>query len=115
MSDEPEEALVDNAADVKQVKKGGKREKRRRQQDLQDIKKIVSTVEGQRFFMRYFRICRVWQTTWSPDNQIYFNEGKRVIGLTMFNDLRSAAPDMLLNMMTLGEVGLRDEKGLKDE
>jgi hypothetical protein len=96
--------FVKNASDPQQVKAGKKKEKSRHWQDMQDIKAIAETPEGRRFFHRYIsKICKVFKTVYQGDAGIYFNEGKRVVGTTMLLDLRNAAPDALLEILTQGD------------
>lgn len=99
-------ALVRNAADPEQVEKAAKKEKRGREQEVDDIKFILSSAQGRRFYWRLLERCGVYSLSFragQPDQTAYL-EGHRNIGLTFLNDLMTAEPEAYLKMMKEKEI-----------
>lgn len=70
-----------------------KRQKEQRRQELKDVIFILSSSEGRRFFWRYLTFCGVFRTTFTGNNQTFFKEGERNIGLSLFADMNEAVPE----------------------
>lgn len=67
-----------------------------RQQDLLDLQQILSTMNGQRFFRRFFKDAHLFHTTFSSDpNVSAFNEGARNLGLKYLADVTEIAPNTI--------------------
>jgi len=88
-----------NAADESQVKEAKKKEKFGREQELSDVKFILSTEQGRRFFWRYLSICGVFKNSFTGSSETFFNEGKRLIGTTLLTEMVTADPDSYLKMI----------------
>jgi len=73
-------------------------EKQRRDRELNDIKKIVKTADGRRLYWRLLSECGIFKTSLADEHKIFFNEGKRVIGLIFLDDLMKIAPDSFNQM-----------------
>lgn len=73
-------ALVKNAADEKQVKKGADRAKNIRDKELEDIYAIMSTAPGRRFMWRLLSHCGVYSSIWEASAKIHYNAGKQDVG-----------------------------------
>ena len=88
-----------NAADEKQVEAQAKRDENRRKQELIDIKDMLETPAGKRFFRRLMKDGLVFQTTFTGNSQGYFLEGHRNLALKYLHDVVEAAPNMVAELM----------------
>ena len=65
---------------------------------LADLKEILSTKAGKRFFNKYFSDSMIFETTFTGNSETFFKEGMRNVGLRMFDDVMQARPDLLLEL-----------------
>ena len=93
------DSLVKNAADPEQVKKAKEKEETLDDRRLNDIREVLNTVRGRRFYWRYLGICGVYRTSLADQHQIFYNEGMRNIGLQLLADVNEAAPEAYLLML----------------
>jgi hypothetical protein len=93
------QSLVRNAADAQQVEEANQKVESKNDQRLNDIREVLNTRRGRRFFWRYLEICGVYKTSNADQHQIFFNEGMRNIGLQLLADLNEAAPEVYLVML----------------
>lgn len=93
-----------NAADEKIVKDKEQEAKNQRDQELEDIKTLLNTPQGVRFFRRLFDVGCMFQTTFTGNSNSFFKEGHRNFALIFFNDVCEACPHKLIELM------LRKEK-----
>ena len=93
------QSLVRNAADAQQVEDAKQKVESKNDQRLNDIREVLGTRRGRRFFWRYLEICGVYKTSNADQHQIFFNEGMRNIGLQLLADLNEAAPESYLIML----------------
>lgn len=88
---------VKNAADIEQVKEADGKAKRSRKDELDDVRHVLSSPQGRRFFWRYLaildRISAHQSGSWT-----YFNEGERNIVLKMKAELIAASPILFMQM-----------------
>lgn len=91
--------MVHNAADEKQVNESEKDLKNQRDQELEDIKFILKTPAGTRFFRRLMAQGSVFHTTFTGNSHSYFKEGHRNLALIFFNDICEAAPNKVAEIM----------------
>lgn len=91
--------VVKNAADKNQVKEAEGKVKRTRERELNDVRMVLSTLQGRRFVWRYLSECGVFRTSFTGNSQTFFNEGERNIGLKILADVNEAAPEAYLTMM----------------
>jgi len=81
--------LIDTS---KEEKKQDKSE-RRRERELADIRFIIKSVEGRRFYWRLMADAGVFRRSFNGDTVgTMFNEGRRSLGLDILNDLLEAKP-----------------------
>jgi hypothetical protein len=92
-------SLVKNAADPEQVAAAKEKSESLNDRRLNDIREVLNTRRGRRFFWRYLEICGVYKTSNADQHQIFFNEGMRNIGLQLLADLNEAAPEVYLIML----------------
>lgn len=101
--------IDDGLIDASVSKKIAAKNKRLRDRDLGDIRKVLSTPEGRRFFWRILSKCGIFHASWSGDtNQTLVNEGRREIGLIFLDDLMEASPQSFVQLQ-------REAKGLAGE
>ena len=79
--------------------------KAERTQELEDIKTLLKTDAGIRFFKRFFEITSVFSTTFKNSSDLTaFCEGQRNIGLTFFNDICEANPEKIPGLLIRKEI-----------
>lgn len=89
-------ALVRNAADEKQVKRGDRVEARRRERELADLRAVLHTVEGRRFLWTLIEHCGVRESSYSAGargDSTVFNEGIRKVGIYVGDEIEAADAD----------------------
>ena len=94
-----EKALVKNAADPEQVEQARQKVESANDKRLNDVREVLNTRRGRRFFWRYLEICGVFKTSNASEHQIFYNEGMRNIGLQLLADVNEAAPNAYLLML----------------
>ena len=92
-------ALVNNASDQMQIKSAREKEKFGRDLELQDMKFLLSTVQGRRTLWRYLTDCGVYQSSFRTSSEIYYLEGQRSIGLKILVDINDADSEAYIKMM----------------
>ena len=86
--------------DEQKVKQKGTLDNIRRRRELFDTAKVLSTIEGRRFYWRWLQRCGVFRSSFTGNNTTFFNEGERNIGLEMLADVNEADPEKYLLMLT---------------
>ena len=89
-----ERSFVRNAADSEQVEEAEQKVESLNDQKLNDLREVLSTRRGRRFYWRYLEICGIFRTSNADEHQVFFNEGMRNIGLQLLADLNEAAPEV---------------------
>ncbi len=86
-----------NAADPEAVAKQQEQVKAARLLELEDLRQILSTMAGVRFFRRMMAYGRVFSTTvTSADpHMTYFNEGARNLVNRYLADIAAVSPDKI--------------------
>lgn len=93
--------LVRNTADPKQVKAAGRKAKYNRDRVLNDLRVVLSTLEGRRFYWRLMSQCGLQTLSYLPGakpEETAFREGMRNIGLNLFRDLADVNPEIYVTM-----------------
>ena len=70
----------------------------KRQQELNDIRAVLSTREGRRFFWRFIEDGGAFQGSFTGNSQTFYNLGRREYALKYFNDLMEIGLDTLAKM-----------------
>lgn len=96
------QAFVDNAANPKQVEEAKKKEHNLSSQELEDLRVVLSTVEGRRYMLGLLQRCRIYKESFTGNSHTFYNEGKRNIGLKLFGDLHKGALDLYQIMINEG-------------
>ena len=92
--------MAHNAGDEKKVKAKESKIKLERDQELADIKDILETDAGIRFFKRFLRESKMFTTTFTGNSQTFFLEGQRALALRFFADICDAAPARIIDVIT---------------
>lgn len=103
-----DESMVRNAADEKQVKDAQLQEVSGRNQQFDDLKDLMLSPQGQRFFVRYMKICGIHKTSVTSNcetNRTFFLEGQRNIGLQLLSDLLEADPVICADILLKSKEG----------
>jgi len=82
-SDEGEESKRKELEEIKRLER------------LDDLKKILSTPEGVRFFKRFFDEGQMFSTSMTGNSWTFFKEGQRNFVLSFFKDICHAAPEKI--------------------
>lgn len=88
-----------NAASEKQVKKAIQKDKNERDQQLEDVKDILSRPSGVRFFRRLLTDASIFSTTFTGNSYTFFNEGARNLALRYFDDICTATPERVAELV----------------
>lgn len=88
-----------NAANPEHVAKAKREQESERERELNDVRHVMSSKEGRRFFDRYQRLCHVHETSFTGNNTTFFNEGERNIGVRMLADVNEACPELYIQLL----------------
>lgn len=80
-------------ADERKAKLQGERVRDKRDRELEDVRWMLSSREGRRFFWRLISHCHVFETSFTGNNTTFFKEGERNIGIFLLTELNAAAPE----------------------
>jgi len=97
---EKTDPLVKDPTDISQVNKGKSKKRSQRQQEKEDLRKVVSTDYGRRFYWRLLEKCNVLgmsYTSGDPYNTA-FNEGRRLLGNSLLKEVHDFAPESYVTM-----------------
>ena len=94
-------SYVKNAADPKQVKAAEERIKLEELTSKGDLISLLNLPEGKRFIWKLLSRCGIFESSFNHSGSImYFNEGKRQIGLQLLSEITDHYPEAMINMMT---------------
>lgn len=96
--------FVDNAADARQVRLAKKLEKARRERQLKDMHDVAGTEAGKRLLWEIMEECNVFNEITGTIDVVYFEEGRRSVGLKILREMVQAAPEVLTALMSEGMV-----------
>ena len=104
-------ALIGNAGDPEQVRKGKDKVKFLQDRSRADVQFLLSTAQGRRFIWRYLEECGVYRSSvkgvFNP-SEVFFYEGRREIGLKILADVHNADPEAYTRMINEAKT---EEKG----
>lgn len=98
-----------NIADEKSVKERDLDLKFQRKQEMADLRELLSTPAGRRFFWRYLTYTGVYQISFTGSSETFFREGRRDVGLKMLADITEADPDGFILLMQENRKGVENE------
>jgi hypothetical protein len=106
------EGNLNDIASAKAVRAAEKAAKEHLRQQEADVKEILKTEGGRRFFYKYLCRCGVFESNFDRDSHVTaFYEGERKIGLDLFADMNRADPEAFIKMHREAEY----DKELKKE
>lgn len=109
----PEEVDIFNLE--KRNKKLTEAQRRVRQKEIEDVKKILKTPEGRRYFWRLLSKCGMFRTSFTPNSNLTaFNEGKRDIGLDTLIEISEADGSAFAQMQNEHVSALKSKKEARD-
>ena len=79
-------------ANIEEIKR------KEREKEIEDLKKVLSLVEGRRLLWRLMGKAGVFHTSFTGNSTTFFNEGKREIGLLILNEVMNASPGHFTQM-----------------
>lgn len=88
-----------NASDEQIVESLQEDEKNERIKYLQDLKFILNTPQGERFFKKFVELGYIFRTTFTGNSKTFFLEGHRNLALSIFNDICEADPNIVPKLM----------------
>jgi hypothetical protein len=90
---------MDELIDQSKEKEKKKREELRRNRELSDIRKVLSTAEGRRWYWRVMSTAGAFHTPFTGDNNLTnHNCGKQIVGFFLLDELLEATPATLVQM-----------------
>ena len=90
-----------NSSDPKALAEKREQDKVAQLQLLADVKAVLSTPAGMRFFKWLLDKAYVFKTTFTGNSKSYFLEGHRNLGLMIFHLLMKVAPEKLAELAEL--------------
>jgi hypothetical protein len=82
-----------NSADPEQVKRREKNSELRSHRDVSDVRYLLSTPQGRRFFHRLLAECQPFQSPAHPSgSSTYLNIGRMEVGQLIFRAMNQADP-----------------------
>jgi len=89
--DEPQDKpLVSNAASSKQTRAAGKKAKRNAEWEREEIRTILSTRQGRKWFWRKMVAFKIFSQVFSDNPyKTAFNDGLRCAGLDLLHDVNA--------------------------
>lgn len=96
-----EKVMVRNAADPDQVEKAKEKSESLNDQRLNDVREILNSVRGRRFYWELMVKCGIFDTRFAGEssNTTAFNLGERNIGLQLLAAVNEAAPEAYTIML----------------
>lgn len=83
---------MDNAADEKKLKSARTKGQLENEEAIDDLKRIIRTPEGFRFFKKFFREGKLADISMTGNSWTFFNEGHRNFAKMVFSELSEADP-----------------------
>jgi len=89
-----------NAADPQSVARQQEKATLARKQELEDIRAMLETPAGIRFFRRMVREGKVFSTSMTGNSWTYFNEGARNLVNRYLADVTAVAPGKIILLLS---------------
>lgn len=97
--DRGDAALVRNAADEKQVRRGTRLAVRRRERELNDLRAVLALPVGRRVLWRVLTHCRVFASIWDPSSRIHYQAGRQDVGHYLIAEIDEADSEAIFTLM----------------
>jgi len=89
-----------NAGDETEVKSAEDKEELRRLRDEDDMKKLLAEEWGRRLFWRLVGKTGLLRTSMTGNSQTFYLEGRRSIGIELWDEMEIVAPESYVLMVT---------------
>ena len=86
-------------SDKKEVDKASQKIALERRKEIDDIREVLSTLQGRRFLWRVMEKCKVFGSVWEPSAKIHYNAGKQDLGHFLLSEITDADEEKLFLMM----------------
>lgn len=100
---------MSNAGNPEAVKEARLKTSDRRDREIDDLRVVMSTVQGRRVINRIMEFCGMFRTSFTGNSYTFFNEGQRNVGLFLYGELQEV-PDLYLDMIAEAKKRLQEEK-----
>ena len=91
---------VKNASDRLKVKDAKKREKLEADNQVNEMKKVLDTLEGRRVLWRIMEFCGLFENRWVPNSaRVSYDQGQRNVGLYVLAKVQEADVEKYFEMM----------------
>jgi hypothetical protein len=100
-------AVVRNAADPQQVRRGGKHERDVREEQLHAWRTVLALPEGRFLLWTILEQCQVAGSVYAPDVRIYYNAGRQDLGHYVIAEISEAQPNAWLTMQSEHQVRVK--------
>lgn len=91
--------LVRNATDKDQLDDAKFTVEERRRQELNDLRQVLSTIEGRRVMWRLMAHCRAFSSVWDSSAKIHYNAGQQDVGHFLIREVEEADQEAFFQMM----------------
>ena len=102
-----------NASDPKQVKDKADAALRARKQELDDVRYLIKTPAGLRYFRKLLGRGSVFTTTFTGNSRTFFNEGARNLALGILADVSEAAPEAIADLMVRADTEKEEKENAR--
>lgn len=97
--------LVKNAADEEQLKEAKGKVKLNRDTELNDLRFVLSSIQGRRLLWKLLSRCRVFGSIWEASAKIHYNAGMQDLGHYIQAEIAEASQDRYFEMLTEAKEG----------
>lgn len=88
-----------NAGDEVEVKSASERDDLRTMRDADDMRKLLCEEWGRRLFWRLVAKTGLLKTSMTGNSHTFFLEGRRSIGIELWDEMESVAPEAYVKMV----------------
>lgn len=74
-------------------------EKHARQEEREDVKWLMKSRQGRRIAWRLLELTGVFRSSFTGNNETFFREGMRNVGLVLMAQINEACPDQYTTMV----------------
>lgn len=110
MTQREKPALVGNAGDEQQVRRGKETERARQERELNDLRAVLRMPEGRRFIWRLLDEANVFASAFSENPAVMaFLEGRRDFGTRLIALVNDANDNALIELMLEAQKAKRNQ------
>ena len=74
-------------------------EKHARQEEREDVKWLMKSRQGRRIAWRLLQLTGVFRSSFTGNNETFFREGMRNVGLVLMAQINEACPEQYMTMV----------------